>query len=152
MISFSKCWHVTHILIHCTNCMFTSMALILETQIKPMLPQIKHVFSRMFLTKKTSLQHIWTTKPTTTIFSQFWKHLKLFTPWEVFLPNWCGISSSAQTDHNLSGTSQPKGDLSFVSTYIYIYLKIHILVGGWTNPFEKYDRQFGSFHQRSGWK
>ena len=26
------------------------------------------------------------------------------------------------------------------------------LVGGWTNPFEKYDRQIGSFPQGSGWK
>ncbi len=27
-----------------------------------------------------------------------------------------------------------------------------LLVGGWTNPFEKYDRQNGSFPQFSGWK
>ena len=26
------------------------------------------------------------------------------------------------------------------------------LVGGWTNPFEKYARQIGSFPQGSGWK
>ena len=26
------------------------------------------------------------------------------------------------------------------------------LVGGWTNPFEKYARQIGSFPQFSGWK
>jgi len=26
------------------------------------------------------------------------------------------------------------------------------LVGGWTNPFEKYARQIGSFTQGSGWK
>ena len=30
--------------------------------------------------------------------------------------------------------------------------EILVLVGGWTNPFEKYDRQIGSFPQRSGWK
>ena len=28
----------------------------------------------------------------------------------------------------------------------------HLLVGGWTNQFEKYDRQIGSFPQGSGWK
>ena len=50
-----------------------------------------------------------------------------------------------------------------ITIYIYIiYIYIHIflqclipqkrLVGGWTNPFKKYDRQIGSFPQFSGWK
>ena len=26
-----------------------------------------------------------------------------------------------------------------------------LLVGGWTNPFEKYAREIGSFPQKSGW-
>ena len=29
---------------------------------------------------------------------------------------------------------------------------IHFLVGGWTNPSEKYDRQIGNLPQGSGWK
>ena len=34
-----------------------------------------------------------------------------------------------------------------------IFLVIwRILVGGWTNPIEKYDRQIASFSQFSGWK
>ena len=32
---------------------------------------------------------------------------------------------------------------------VYIYA---VLVGGWTNPFEKYARRIGSSPQGSGWK
>ena len=35
---------------------------------------------------------------------------------------------------------------------IYSVHEIKQLVGGWTNPFEKYDRQIGSSPQGSGWK
>ena len=35
--------------------------------------------------------------------------------------------------------------------YIYTYANA-VLVGGWTNPFEKYARQIGSSPQGSGWK
>ena len=39
--------------------------------------------------------------------------------------------------------------LQSFSTWI---LRTSDLFGGWTNPFEKYDRQIGSFPQGSGWK
>ena len=35
---------------------------------------------------------------------------------------------------------------------IWIQTFLELLVGGWTNPFEKYARQIGSFSQFSGWK
>ncbi len=38
-------------------------------------------------------------------------------------------------------------------TTVYLYLfYFQLLVGGWTNPFEKYASQIGSFPQFSGWK
>ena len=39
--------------------------------------------------------------------------------------------------------------LQSFSTWI---LRTSDLFGGWTNPFEKYDRQIGSFPEGSGWK
>ena len=35
-----------------------------------------------------------------------------------------------------------------------VYQRVHSLqlVGGWTNPLQKYARQVGSFPQGSGWK
>ena len=39
---------------------------------------------------------------------------------------------------------------SIGSNIFFLYMSI-IPVGGWTNPFEKYDRQIGPFPQGSGW-
>ena len=43
------------------------------------------------------------------------------------------------------------GEILMINAY-NIYLYNIYLVGGWTNPLEKYARQIGSFPQGSGWK
>ena len=48
-------------------------------------------------------------------------------------------------------SSQPHKLPNFMFIFQNFDLKNPKLVGGWTNPFEKYARQFGSFPQGSGW-
>ena len=51
-----------------------------------------------------------------------------------------------------------EGNLIFQTSMIMFHVNLpgcnrnHHLVGGWTNPFEKYYRQIGSSPQGSGWK
>ncbi len=49
----------------------------------------------------------------------------------------------------LSGVENSDSDICWIFTFKFIILE---LGGGWTNPFEKYARQIGSFPQGSGWK
>ena len=47
---------------------------------------------------------------------------------------------------------ESNGYLKSAPQKIHNYSIYIFLVGGWTNPFEKYARQIGSFSQGSGWK